>query len=285
MSDIEILYTPGPKPKKIAWLGSGGFSSLDGTKGDPNCDTKYENICALANKDCKGIKAAEERGIETEVILSEEYPDLKSNPAVRDEYYTKVYRWLKEYEPDIVALTGWDLLIPLSFLNKFEYRIINVHPGNLARMECIATGEIFDAGDMDAAKVYEMVASGKAKRAITGGKAVHLAINKLLEPYVMSTVHIANIITDGGPIIARKPLGRKIDLDYVRRCISYGDLELLNSYAQGIQNDMKPKCDVRAYRKALELLTTKEIAIDKKTETLYADRQPLKYGGILMKAY
>ncbi len=84
----------------------------------------------ISNKlDAKGLKIAEELGINTEVIESKNF---KGN---RSEYDKKIIATLIKYgvtpKNGLVCLAGFMRIISPEFVKKYKNRIINIHPALL----------------------------------------------------------------------------------------------------------------------------------------------------------
>ncbi len=107
--------------KKIAVFASGGgtdFQSiLDANERENFCLVKY----LVASKPNIGaLDRAKKHGIET-LVFDKTQED-------KDAFYGRVARTLKEAGVDYIVLAGWLLVVPASFIEKFEGRIINIHP-------------------------------------------------------------------------------------------------------------------------------------------------------------
>ena len=108
--------------KKIAVFASGGgtdFQSvIDANKQEQFCQIKY----LVASKPNIGaIERAKKEGIEVIVYDKAVFED-------KDAFYAHVTKTLKEAGVDYLLLAGWLFIIPASFINSFEDKIINIHP-------------------------------------------------------------------------------------------------------------------------------------------------------------
>ena len=107
--------------KKIAVFASGGgtdFQSvLDANECEKFCQIEY----LVASKPQIGaIDRAEKFGIKTLVF------DKTSED--KEAFYARVAKTLKGAGVEYIVLAGWLLVVPASFIEAFEDRIINIHP-------------------------------------------------------------------------------------------------------------------------------------------------------------
>lgn len=115
------------------------------------------------------LERAEKAGIKGEVVSPKDFPDRSSfNKA----FLTK----LDEYNPDLIVLAGFLVVIPPAVIEKYEGRIINIHP-SLIPSFC-GTGYY--------------------------GLKVHKAALERGVKVSGATVHFVDAGTDTGPIILQK---------------------------------------------------------------------------------
>lgn len=108
--------------KKIAVFASGGgtdFQSvIDANEREPFCKIEY----LVASKPQIGaIERAQKHGIKTLVFD-------KANYADKAAFYDQVAATLKAENVEFIVLAGWLSVVPASFIQAFENRIINIHP-------------------------------------------------------------------------------------------------------------------------------------------------------------
>lgn len=108
--------------KKIAVFASGGgtdFQSvIDANERETFCKIEY----LVASKPNIGaISRAEKHGVKTLVFDKSAYADL-------DAFYQSVQKTLTESGVELIVLAGWLKVVPASFIQAFENRIINIHP-------------------------------------------------------------------------------------------------------------------------------------------------------------
>ncbi len=108
--------------KKIAVFASGGgtdFQSIiAANEREPFCKIEY----LVASKPNIGsIERAKKHGITPFVFDRGKYAD-------KEAFYAAVATTLQEAGVDYIVLAGWLLVVPASFIQRFEGRIINIHP-------------------------------------------------------------------------------------------------------------------------------------------------------------
>lgn len=123
------------------------------------------------NKNAYALTRAKEHGIEAECVSPKDFSD-------RDKFNQALLRAVEEAAPDLIVLAGFLVVIPGEMIQKYENKIINIHP-SLIPSFC-GTGYY-------GLKVHE----GALKRGVkvTG-----------------ATVHFVDDGTDTGPIILQKPV-------------------------------------------------------------------------------
>ena len=83
-----------------------------------------EIVAVVADRDCLGLRAAEKRGIPTQVLAPADHDSREAwSEALRDEVAT--------YEPDLVISAGFMRILSPVFVDAFADRLINLHPALL----------------------------------------------------------------------------------------------------------------------------------------------------------
>ena len=116
------------------------------------------------NPNCGAIKYAQNKNIKYEVVNDKIICDNL------DFYYEKI---LNNYNPDLILLAGFIKKIPINIVNKYPFKIINIHPSLLPK---------YGGKGYYGMKVHEAVINDKEK--ISG-----------------ATVHFIDGMYDNGPII------------------------------------------------------------------------------------
>ncbi len=155
--------------KNIVVLVSGGGTNLQALI-DAQKRGEIENgkiTCVIAsNYEAYALKRAEENGIKTRVIPKKEYPD-------RVLYSKEILKALDEEKADLIVYAGFMIILDEMISNAYPNKIMNVHPALIPA---------FCGKGYYGLKVHEEVLKSGVK--LTG-----------------ATVHFANEVCDGGPII------------------------------------------------------------------------------------
>ena len=157
---------------KVAVLVSGGGTNLqailDAIDNRTITNAKVEVVISN-NKNAYALERAKNHGIEALCISPKDY-------ETRDAFNEAFLEKLDSYNPDLVVLAGFLVVIPEQMIAKYRNRIINIHP-SLIPSFC-GTGYY-------GLKVHEGVLNRGVK--VTG-----------------ETVHFVDEGTDTGPIILQK---------------------------------------------------------------------------------
>ena len=157
---------------KIAVLVSGGGTNLQAII-DAIASGKITNTeiaLVISNKEgAYALKRAEQAGIKGTVISPKQYAD-------KEEYSQDMIKTIKEAGCELIVLAGFLVVLPESFVNAFEGKIINIHPSLIPS---------FCGDGFYGLKVHEKALERGVK--VTG-----------------ATVHYVDSGTDTGPIIDQK---------------------------------------------------------------------------------
>lgn len=109
---------------KIAVLVSGGGTNLQAII-DAIASGKITNTeiaLVISNKEgAYALKRAEQAGIKGVVISPKQYAD-------KEEYSQDMIKTIKDAGCELIVLAGFLVVLPESFVNAFEGKIINIHP-------------------------------------------------------------------------------------------------------------------------------------------------------------
>ncbi|MBD5554674.1 MAG: phosphoribosylglycinamide formyltransferase [Roseburia sp.] len=157
---------------KLAVLVSGGGTNLqaimDAIAG--GTVTNAEIVTVISNNaDAYALERAEKNGIDAVCISPKMYES-------RDEFNRALLQQLNSYQPDLVVLAGFLVVIPEMMIEEYRNRIINIHPSLIPS---------FCGKGYYGLKVHEGVLARGVK--VTG-----------------ATVHFVDEGTDTGPIILQK---------------------------------------------------------------------------------
>ncbi len=67
------------------------------------------------------LERAKKAGIPSEVVSPKDYPD-------RDSFHKAFLSTVDSYKPDLIVLAGFLVVIPPEMIDKYERKIINIHP-------------------------------------------------------------------------------------------------------------------------------------------------------------
>ncbi|ABW18102.1 phosphoribosylglycinamide formyltransferase [Alkaliphilus oremlandii] len=159
------------KPLNIAVMISGSGSNLQALIDQIHKTNLGGNIAlVLSNKEgVYGLRRAEENRIPAMVIHRKQYESVA-------EYEKALMKVLEEKEIDLIVLAGYLSFIPVSLIQQYKNRIMNIHPSLIPS---------FCGKGFYGEKVHEGVLQRGVK--LTG-----------------ATVHFVNEEMDGGPIIIQE---------------------------------------------------------------------------------
>ena len=164
---------------KIAVLVSGGGTNLQAII-DAIASGKITNTeiaLVISNKEGSyALNRAEQAGIKGAVISPKNYGD-------KEEYSQDMIKTIKDAGCELIVLAGFLVVLPESFVNAFEGKIINIHPSLIPS---------FCGDGFYGLKVHEKALERGVK--VTG-----------------ATVHYVDSGTDTGPIIDQKAVYIKAD--------------------------------------------------------------------------
>ena len=151
---------------------SGGGTNLqaiiDSVKNGTITNTELVGVISN-NKSAYALTRAEENGIDAKCISPKDYES-------REVFNQELLKAVDAYEPDLIVLAGYLVVIPPEMIKKYKNRIINIHP-SLIPSFC-GTGYY--------------------------GLKVHEAALERGVKVVGATVHFVDEGTDTGPIILQK---------------------------------------------------------------------------------
>lgn len=164
---------------RIAVLVSGGGTNLQAII-DAIASGKITNTeiaLVISNKEgAYALKRAEQAGIKGAVISPKNYGD-------KEAYSQDMIKTIKDAGCELIVLAGFLVVLPESFVNAFEGKIINIHPSLIPS---------FCGDGFYGLKVHEKALERGVK--VTG-----------------ATVHYVDSGTDTGPIIDQKAVYIKAD--------------------------------------------------------------------------
>jgi phosphoribosylglycinamide formyltransferase-1 len=132
--------------KKIVVLISGSGTNLqaiaDKLHNQPLGSKQTEIVAVISNKsDAYGLQRANDAGIESIVVASKGFNS-------REEYDALLSAEIDKLQPDLIVLAGFMRILSSEFVNKYQGKMINIHPSLLPKYTGTNTHQrAIDAGD------------------------------------------------------------------------------------------------------------------------------------------
>ena len=113
--------------KKIVVLISGNGSNLQALIDNVAAGVLDVEIAAVVSNSAGayGLTRAQAAGIPTEIL---DLREVLADGGNRDGFDIELAGTVAAYEPDLVVLAGWMLILGEGFLDRFPDRVINLHP-------------------------------------------------------------------------------------------------------------------------------------------------------------
>lgn len=122
------------------------FASGNGSNFEAIIEAKLEcNIKLLVcdNSKAYALTRAKNHNIDTFVFDPKKFNS-------KQEYEQKIIEKMNEYKIDIIVLAGYMRIFSKSFVEKYENRIINIHPSKLPKYPGLnAIGQAVEAGEVE----------------------------------------------------------------------------------------------------------------------------------------
>jgi len=148
----------------VAVLISGSGSNLQAIIDKFQKDELVNVSCVVSNKkDAYGLVRAEKAKIDHYFIDNKNF-------SSREEFEQTIINILNKYEPDLVVLAGFMRILSELFVNKYQNKLINIHPSLLPKYKGLDT---------------------------------HRKVLENQDDYHGVTVHFVDNTLDGGPILAQ----------------------------------------------------------------------------------
>ena len=148
----------------VAVLISGNGSNLQAIIDKFQKDELVNVCCVISNKkDAYGLVRAEKAKIDHYFIDNKNF-------SSREEFEQAIINILNKYEPDLVVLAGFMRILSELFVNKYQNKLINIHPSLLPKYKGLDT---------------------------------HRKVLENQDDYHGVTVHFVDNTLDGGPILAQ----------------------------------------------------------------------------------
>ncbi len=203
----------------------------------------FSDVFDQSNEKCKAQLISSKYGVQylyndiTEFYRRHGH-QTKRDLSLRPEYDQATTNLIREYDLDLIALCGYMSILTTPLLEKYNGRVVNVHPADLS---------VKEAG----------------KRKYTGINAVRDAI-LAGERVVHSTTHVVRAEVDYGEILMRSApieviLPEGLNIVDLRKS---ENSELMRRVADEHQAKLKEKGDWVIYPKTLEMIGEGRYALD-----------------------
>lgn len=140
--------------KRVAVLISGGGSNMLALLRDMASDHPARPVLVLSNRpDAGGLEKAQAMDVPTSVVNHRDFPD-------RETFENALTVEVEKANPDIICLAGFMRILTPTFINRWQGRILNIHPSLLPKYPGLHThARALDAGDSEAGcTVHEVTA-------------------------------------------------------------------------------------------------------------------------------
>ncbi len=130
---------------RVVVLVSGGGSNLQAFIDAVAAGTLSADICGVLSNvpTAYGLERASNAGIEAACIDHRDY-------ASREDFDAAVAHWIDGYAPDLILLAGFMRILSAGFVNRYEGRILNIHPSLLPLYPGLDTHRrAIEAGDRE----------------------------------------------------------------------------------------------------------------------------------------
>ena len=181
----------GNKKTRIAVFISGSGSNLQSIidnieNGNLNCEISY----VIADRECFGLERAEKHGIKSIMLdkklfgknLSDEINVILENDTERTDY---------------IVLAGYLSILSENFINKWNRKIINIHPSLLPK---------YGGKGMYGIKVHEAVIANKEKES---GCTIHFVDNGIDTGEIITNVKVPVYENDMPEILQKRVLEKE----------------------------------------------------------------------------
>lgn len=170
--------------KRIVVLASGSGSNLQALIDAVQAGDLQATIAAVVSDrpDAGALQRAEHAGIPAVTVPL----CNRRSAAARTEFEHRLVDEIAAFAPDLLVLAGWMLILGNPVLERYEGRIINVHPA------------LLPDGPED-----EIESSCGPVPVLRGAHAVRDALGHGL-PLTGATVHVVTSVVDTGPVLLRE---------------------------------------------------------------------------------
>lgn len=143
------------RKRVVAFISGGGSNMLALAKATQAPDYPAEIVAVFSDKaEAGGLAKAEALGIPTRAFLRKDFASKEAHEAA-------ILEALDALSPDLVCLAGYMRLLSGTFINRYEGRILNIHPSLLPLFPGLHTHQrAIDAGMRIAGCTVHFVTEG-----------------------------------------------------------------------------------------------------------------------------
>ncbi len=143
------------RKRVVVFISGGGSNMLALAKAASEPDFPAEIVGVISDKaDAGGLAKAAALGIPAFSFVRKDY-------ASKDAHEAAILSALESLSPDIICLAGYMRLLSAAFINRYEGRIINIHPSLLPLFPGLHTHQrAIDAGMTEAGCTVHFVTEG-----------------------------------------------------------------------------------------------------------------------------
>lgn len=243
MDKPKRIYSGKNVPLSVVVLFSGGASGAKYLfRKTKSTKSLYKIVAGITdNQEAQGVKVFTRRNLPVKVASKHKFlSDSGRKGRSKYGYFERLTRMAREFEPDLLLLSGFMQIVRNPLLSQYAGKIINVHPADL-RIK--ANGKRKYRGDN---AVYETIMAG--------------------EEELRSTVHFVTKKVDQGAIaVVSKPI--PVEGKIVRTFQRFNP-EMLKNYSNLLQEWMKWVCDGPSIDKSLSLIANGKVRYSSSKVTL-----------------
>ena len=156
-----------PRKRVVVFISGGGSNMMALLEATTAADYPAEIVGVIADKaDAGGLAKAAAEGIATFAFVRKDF-------ASKDAHEEAILAQLEALSPDIICLAGYMRLLSGRFIQRYEGRIINIHPSLLPLFPGLHTHQrAIDAGMRVAGCTVHFVTEGMDEGPVIGQAAV-----------------------------------------------------------------------------------------------------------------
>ncbi|NRP85092.1 Phosphoribosylglycinamide formyltransferase [Ensifer adhaerens] len=156
-----------PRKRVVVFISGGGSNMMALLKATAAPDYPAEIVAVIADKaDAGGLAKAAAEGIATFAFVRKDFTS-------KDAHEEAILSQLEALSPDIICLAGYMRLLSGRFIQRYEGRIINIHPSLLPLFPGLHTHQrAIDAGMRVAGCTVHFVTEGMDEGPVIGQAAV-----------------------------------------------------------------------------------------------------------------